>query len=156
MVISPCSSNRARNFRNWSVENYAAAANHAYKKHGCQIVVTGGGSTLEHEYGRSISELCGAEVVDLVGKTSLKELLAVIDAGDFLVAPDSGPVHMATTVGTPVIGLYRDFQPGPHGALSSSRPDGRTAIRTLRVSSLASRLISCAGDSAFAIRAPWT
>ena len=29
MVISPCSSQRARNFRNWGAENYAAAANHA-------------------------------------------------------------------------------------------------------------------------------
>ena len=93
----------------------AAAANHAHKKHGCQIIVTGGSSELERDYGRRISDLCGAGVVNLVGKTSLKELLAVIDASDVLVAPDSGPVHMAATVRTPVIGLYATSNPGRTG-----------------------------------------
>ena len=76
LVISPCTSSRIRNFRNWSAENYAAAANHAHKKFGCQVVLTGGPSALEREYGIRISEICGPDVVNLVGMTSLKELLA--------------------------------------------------------------------------------
>ena len=115
LLISPCSSQRIRNFRNWSVENYAAAANHAQKKFGCKVIVTGGPTELEHEYGRKLARICGPDLVDLVGKTSLKQLLALIAAADALICPDSGPAHMATAVGTPVIGLYASSNPARSG-----------------------------------------
>ena len=115
LLISPCSSQRIRNFRNWSVENYAAAANHAQKKFGCRVIVTGGPTELEHEYGRKLARICGPDLVNLVGKTSLKQLLALIAAADALICPDSGPAHMATAVGTPVIGLYASSNPARSG-----------------------------------------
>ena len=115
LVISPCSTQRARNYRNWSAENYAAAANHASRKYGCRIILTGGPSELEHEYGTRIAGLCGPKTVDLIGKTSLKELLAVLEAASALVCPDSGPAHMATAVRTPVIGLYATSNPARSG-----------------------------------------
>jgi len=115
MIISPCTSQRIRNFRNWSAENYAAAANHARQKFGCRVIVTGGPTALEAEYGQTIARLCGHEVVNLVGKTSLKELLALIAAADVLLCPDSGPAHMATAVATPVIGLYATSNPARSG-----------------------------------------
>jgi heptosyltransferase I len=115
VAISPCSSQRLRNFRNWSAENYAAVANHARQKFGCRIVITGGNSALEQEYGRTIARLCGADAVNLVGRTSLKQLLALLDAAAVLVCPDSGPAHMATTVRTPVIGLYATSNPDRTG-----------------------------------------
>jgi len=115
MVISPCSSQRARNFRNWSAENYAAAANYARNKFFCDVVLTGGDSALEQEYGLTISQLCGQGVVNLMGKTNLKQLLAIIAEADLLLCPDSGPAHMATAVGTPVIGLYATSNPDRTG-----------------------------------------
>jgi len=115
MVISPCSSQRARNFRNWSAENYAAAANYARNKFACDIVLTGGNSTLEQEYGVAISNLCGTGVINLMGKTNLKQLLAIIAEADLLLCPDSGPAHMATSVGTPVVGLYATSNPDRTG-----------------------------------------
>ncbi len=117
LLISPCSSQRSRNFRNWSVENYAAAANHARNKHNCQIMLTGGNSELEKDYAARITELSDGHTVNLVGKTSLKRLLALIDRADAVLCPDSGPAHMATAVGTPVIGLYATSNPqrtGPY------------------------------------------
>jgi len=117
LLISPCSSQRARNFRNWSAENYAAAANYAQEKYQCKIILTGGNSALEIEYGKNISSLCSPDAVNLIGKTSLKQLLALLEAADVLICPDSGPAHMATTVGTPVIGLYATSNPertGPY------------------------------------------
>ena len=117
LVISPCSSERARNFRNWSAENYAAAARHAMQKFDCRIVVTGGGSRVEREYAATIRKLAGDDVADLVGRTSLKQLLALIATAAGVLCPDSGPAHMATTVGTPVIGLYATSNPertGPY------------------------------------------
>jgi heptosyltransferase I len=115
LVISPCSTQRSRNFRNWSVENYAAAANHARKKFGCKVILTGGPSTLETDYGIRIADLCGPDTVNLVGRTSLKELLALLDVADALICPDSGPAHMATAVNTPVIGLYATSNPDRTG-----------------------------------------
>ena len=114
-VISPCSSERLGNFRNWSAENYAAAANHARKKYNCRVILTGRGTDIEIEYGRIISKLCGPGIVNLIGRTNLKQLLAIIDRAAVLLCPDSGPAHMATTVNTPVIGLYATSNPDRTG-----------------------------------------
>lgn len=118
LVISPCSSGqRHRNLRNWSAENYAAAANHARTKFNCRVIVTGGNSALETECGQTIARLCGPDLVNLVGRTSLKQLLALLERADLLICPDSGPAHMATAVRTPVVGLYATSNPertGPY------------------------------------------
>ena len=119
MLISPCSTQRLRNYRNWSAENYAAAANHAQQKFACRIIVTGGSSELERTYGETIADICGPDLVNLVGRTSLKQLLALIAASDVVLCPDSGPAHMATAVDTPVIGLYATSNPARSGPYRS-------------------------------------
>ena len=43
---------------------------------------------------------------NLIGKTTLKQLLAILARATVVLCPDSGPAHMATAVGTPVVGLY--------------------------------------------------
>jgi heptosyltransferase I len=107
VIISPCSSQRFRNYRNWNIENYAAVAEHAARTHQASVIVTGGPSALERRYAEGICNLArDGRPVNLVGKTSLKQLLALLDRADALVCPDSGPAHMATAVGTPVVGLY--------------------------------------------------
>ncbi len=108
IVISPCSSMA---YRNWTVEGYAAVTDYINEKYQRPVVITGGPSAIEKEYGEKISALCRHRPVNLVGKTSLKELLAVIDGAELLIAPDSGPAHMATAVNTPVIGLYACTNP---------------------------------------------
>jgi heptosyltransferase I len=115
LLISPCSSQRARNYRNWSAENYAAAANHAMRNHNCKVILTGGMSDVEVDYGKNICRLAEPGITNLIGKTNLKQLLALIAASDALICPDSGPAHMATTVGTPVIGLYATSNPERSG-----------------------------------------
>lgn len=121
LVISPCSSQRARNFRNWPADSFAAAARHAQDEHGCRIVLTGGSSELEREYGEQIVATAGGNIVNLIGKTTLKQSLAVFAAADALLCPDSGPAHMATTVSTPVIGLYASSNPDRSGPYVSRR-----------------------------------
>ncbi|MBT8083622.1 MAG: glycosyltransferase family 9 protein [Woeseia sp.] len=115
LLLSPCSSQRARNFRNWSAENYAAAALNAVQKFGCHVVLTGGQSAVEQHYAQSILAKLGGDASNLMGRTSLKQLLALIDEANCLLCPDSGPAHMATTVGTPVIGLYATSNPDRTG-----------------------------------------
>ncbi len=121
LVISPCSSQRARNYRNWPVAHYASIADHAARRWGAQVVVTGGPTELEHSYGRQIAARTETEPMNLVGTTSLKQLLAVLARATVLVCPDSGPAHMATTVGTPVVGLYATSNPARTGPVLSAR-----------------------------------
>lgn len=118
LLISPCSSTRARNFRNWRVERYAEVARHAMSRHAMRIVLTGGPTALETDYGRAIeAQMDGGSVTNLVGKTTLKQLLALLERAAAVLCPDSGPAHMATSVGTPVIGLFASSNPLRTGPL---------------------------------------
>ena len=115
VVVSPCSSQRSRNFRNWSIDSYAATIRHLQQEHRCSVVLTGGNTVLEQQYGAALSGAGTNQAVNLIGKTLLKELLALISAADLVICPDSGPAHMATAVGTPVIGLYATSNPDRTG-----------------------------------------
>ncbi len=106
VVISPCSSQRFRNYRNWRVENYAAVANRLQQEFGAKLLLTGGPTAVERAYGAAIASETRAPVTNLIGGTTLKQLLALLEHAALLICPDSGPAHMATAVGTPVIGLY--------------------------------------------------
>lgn len=48
----------------------------------------------------------GERVRNLAGETPLEELTALLAAADLLVANDSGPMHLAGAVGTPVVALF--------------------------------------------------
>jgi heptosyltransferase I len=117
VVISPCTGQRLRNYRNWSAERYAAVADYAAARYGARVLLTGGTTTLEGAYGRAISERAASKPVNLIGRTTLKQLLALLERASAVVCPDSGPAHMATAVGTPVVGLYATsnrFRTGPY------------------------------------------
>ncbi|MDN3516820.1 glycosyltransferase family 9 protein [Aquisalimonas lutea] len=115
LVISPCSSQRFNNFRNWPVERYAALAHEAVTRHGMQVVLTGGPSDEERRYAEGIRARAGVPVIDCIGRTGLKELLALLQRATVVVSPDSGPAHMAIAAGTPVIGLYATSNPDRTG-----------------------------------------
>jgi len=121
LVISPCANPRFRNWRSWDPKHYAAVAEHAAGRLGLKVLVTGGPSAIEKAYGERITALAKAPVVNLVGRTSLKQLLALLKEASVLVSPDSGPVHMATAVGTPVVGLYATTNPDRAGPYLSQR-----------------------------------
>lgn len=108
LVISPCSS---MSYRNWHAAGYAAVADYATVRHGLRVVLTGGTSAVEREYAQAIIAQVRCQPVDLIGRTDLKQLLAVLARATAVVAPDSGPAHMATAVGVPVIGLYACTNP---------------------------------------------
>jgi len=112
LVISPCSSHVLRNL---TAEGYAAVADYAAARHGLRVLVCGGRSELEVQYGERIAALMRQPCVNLVGKDTLVEFLATLQRAKVLISPDSGPAHMATTVGTPVIGLYAATNPARSG-----------------------------------------
>jgi heptosyltransferase I len=112
LVISPCSSHAARN---WRPERYAAVADYAQKQHGMRIILCGGPSALESKMGEAIEREMKTPVVNQIGRDTLPQLLALLSRATALLAPDSGPAHMATMVRTPVIGLYAATNPARSG-----------------------------------------
>jgi heptosyltransferase I len=113
LIISPCSSHV---LRNWRPERYAAVADHAARKHHMRVILCGGPSTLEVETGAAIEKaVTTAKVINQIGRDTLPELLALLGRATALVTPDSGPAHMATMVGTPVVGLYAATNPARSG-----------------------------------------
>jgi heptosyltransferase I len=106
LVISPCTGQRFRNYRNWRVDWYAEIADYAAKRYGATVLLTGGTTAIEQSYGRDITAMATAKPHNLIGKTSLKQLIALLQRASVVLCPDSGPAHMATAVGTPVVGLY--------------------------------------------------
>ena len=60
----------------------------------------------------------GGQVVNLTGHTTLKRLGATLRACDMAMTNDSGPMHLAAAVGTPVLGMFTCTSPyrsGPSG-----------------------------------------
>jgi heptosyltransferase I len=103
LIISPCSSHRARN---WRAEHYAAIADHAAGTHDMRIILCGGRSELEQQMASAIERQVSVPLINQTGKDTLPQMLALLARARALLCPDSGPAHMATMVGTPVIGLY--------------------------------------------------
>ena len=58
-------------------------------------------------------------VADLSGQTTLRELAAVLAACDLVVSGDTGPMHLAVAVGTPVVALFGATDPRRHGPYGS-------------------------------------
>ena len=118
VIINACSSARKNNWRNWPIESYAAVINFL-SQHNYQVVLTGGPSSQEVDYSNQISATCKTKPINLVGKTSLPQLFAIMQRALCLIAPDTGPAHMGTAAGIPVIGLYASSNPERTGPYNS-------------------------------------
>lgn len=105
LAVNPAASKPERN---WLPERYAAVINHAQETWKWKVVLTGGPDPAESALCEQVLELIKHReaVTNLIGKTTPKQLAAVLSRARVLLAPDTGPVHIATAMGTPVVGLY--------------------------------------------------
>ncbi len=117
LVISPCASHT---LRNWPAARYAQLADYASRNHGMHIILVGSPAPFEAEFCASIENAMTERVTNICGKDTLKQLTALLSSADLLVAPDTGPAHIASAVGTDVLGLYAASNPyrsGPYNSL---------------------------------------
>jgi heptosyltransferase I len=112
LVISPCSSH---SLRNWRAQRYAEVADYAANHHGMRVVLCGGPTPIERQMGADIEAAMKTPAINQIGKDTLPQLLALLERATALLAPDSGPAHMATMVRTPVVGLYAATNPARSG-----------------------------------------
>jgi lipopolysaccharide heptosyltransferase I len=83
-------------------------------------IIIGGRS--DAALGDEVARLSNARAVSLAGKTSLKELGAIIRDAQFLVSPDTGPMHLAAALNVPVFAIFGPTAPlrtGPYGKIHS-------------------------------------
>ncbi|HEX8906772.1 MAG TPA: glycosyltransferase family 9 protein, partial [Longimicrobiaceae bacterium] len=113
-----------RSNNRWFADRFAAVADALAERHGLRVVLTG--SAGEREIVEGVAAHMRAEPVVLCGNTSLLELAAVLDRAELYVGNDTGPMHLAAAVGTPVVAVFsaRDFPGGwvPYG-------EGHAALR---------------------------
>lgn len=103
--------------KRWPVENFASLADIISHHLDATILLTG--SSSESGFGERFEYLTGAKTINLIGKTNLMELTALLKRSDLLVSNDTGPLHIATAVGTTVLDIslasvhFRET--GPYG-----------------------------------------
>lgn len=111
-----CQLGASRAVRQWPTASFVALGRLLAEKLGARLVLCGGGGDRPLA-GEIVAEL-GELAVDCCGRTSVAELGALLERADVLVTPDTGPMHMAIAVGTPVVSLFfgpaLPFDTGPY------------------------------------------
>lgn len=100
-----------RAIKEWPAERFAAAAAALAEHDGAAIVLLG--SAAEAGTARAIGNALPphARRFDLAGRLPLPDLAAVLARLSLLVTADSGPMHLAAAVGTPVVGIFGPSDP---------------------------------------------
>ncbi len=106
----------SRESRQWPAESFAELARRLVAA-GFRIAIVGGGA--DRERAAALVEAAGPGVASLCGRTDLQTLGALLERTRVLVTGDTGPMHMAAAVGTPVVALFfgpaLPFDTGPYG-----------------------------------------
>jgi lipopolysaccharide heptosyltransferase I len=103
--------------KRWPPEKFAAIALRAVTQLGAGIVAVGAPDD-QPTVDILKAELGSIPVLDLCGRTTLPQLAAIAAESELFLSNDSGPLHLATAVGTRVVGIYTCTSPelnGPYG-----------------------------------------
>jgi lipopolysaccharide heptosyltransferase II len=90
--------------RRYPAEKFAIVARQLIQAHGWQIVFTG--TQPEQELVESIQAAMDAPSYSLVAQLELGELAALLELAPLLIANNTGPVHIAAALNTPIVDLY--------------------------------------------------
>ncbi|MGH7483090.1 MAG: glycosyltransferase family 9 protein [Longimicrobiales bacterium] len=104
----------SRPLKNWPPENYARLADALWSDFGLQPLLVGGPAPIERDAAERIRRLTSTPVVDALGD-SVRRLVWLLDGSALAVSPDTGPLHIARALDTPVIGLYGYTNPKRYG-----------------------------------------
>ncbi len=108
----------------WPVERYASVADKLVEQFKVKIIVVSGPDDVD--IGRGLLQLLHYPCIDACGKTTVSQLASLLRRCCLFISNDSGPVHIASAVGVPVVAIFGRRQPG----LSPCRwgPTGRNDV----------------------------
>jgi len=93
-----------RTIKQWPVERWREVARRLQEGFGATVVVTGGAG--DAALARAVGQGLPRPVIDLAGRLSVAETMAVIGSLDLFLSPDTGPMHMACAMGTPSVAVF--------------------------------------------------
>jgi len=102
--------------KRWFPTQAAQCASTIRERHDLQIALLGGKE--DRSIAAEIVSMAAAPMIDLVGQTTLPEAIGIITRARFAVGPDTGLMHIAAAVSTPVVSLWGATSPlraGPYG-----------------------------------------
>lgn len=105
------------NLKRWPPENFSRLISGLLERFNVKIIVSG--AKKDVSFVKKINSLTSNEAINLTGKTNLKQLMALMKKADLVISGDSGPLHIANSVGTKVVGLFGPTKPkitGPKGS----------------------------------------
>jgi ADP-heptose:LPS heptosyltransferase len=95
--------------KQWPVDNFLQLSRRLSGEYHCKVVIIGG----KDEISQSERFCAGrGDLINLTGKLTLRQLAAFFKKCRCIISNDSGPVHLASAVGTPVIAIFRNDIPG--------------------------------------------
>lgn len=94
----------------WPVERFAQVADRLFAEFKVKVVVVAGPNDID--IGRDLINLMHCPAIDLTGKTTVSQLASLFRRCCLFISNDSGPVHIATAVGVPVVAIFGRSQPG--------------------------------------------
>jgi len=100
--------------KRWPPERFLAAAADAQKRTNCRWLILGGPAdvALATEMANALGkQFPSAPPLNLAGRTTLRELCAVLKLCQVLLTNDSGPMHVAAALGTPVVAIFGSTSP---------------------------------------------
>jgi heptosyltransferase-2 len=90
--------------KRWHPDRFAAVADALSEEWGARVVIVG--SSPEAPLAGEIEEAMRRGGVNLAGKTSVRELMALLSLSSFLVTNDSGPMHIGAALGVPLVAVF--------------------------------------------------
>ncbi len=125
LIVCHVSSNNGQSKR-WPLPYWATLLDRLIREEGAQIVLTGAPADLPII--ENITSRMHEHPINLAGKTSLTQLAALLKRANLLISGDSGPIHMATALGVPIIGIYGPTNPSLSGPVSPDTTVLRSTI----------------------------
>lgn len=103
--------------RGWPLENYAELATRLGKAGNFRTLILGGPGDVGAF--TSVKQLFGDSNIDLVGKCSLRDTIALLKRCSLFVGNDSGIMHLAAAANTPLVALFGPQSPVKFGPWST-------------------------------------
>ncbi|MEA2639027.1 MAG: hypothetical protein QOF51_421 [Chloroflexota bacterium] len=123
-VLVPGASNGAA--KQWALVHWAALADRLAAAHELQIVLAGAAS--EQPLARRVAAAATVEVVDRTGATTIAELVELLAGARLVVAGDTGPLHVAASLGVPTLGIFGPTNPANNGPLGPNSASIRLGV----------------------------
>jgi heptosyltransferase III len=103
-------------FKAWPTERFAELADQLRAQYGCQVLI--GGSAQDIDLAQQIRQTAKSSPVIMAGRATVKQFAAIAKQSALFVGSDSGAMHIASAMGTPVVALFGPSSPrewGPRG-----------------------------------------